>query len=330
MKNKNLIIKLITIILLSVILLPFSCIGETKANDSKIQEEIKTISLDIAVDDIEIISEESVDNKILKYDARTGETTEIKMDEISSKLDKRTTLQNYTESFDPYYNKNEETSIMARSSYIAPLDMQNFPYRVTCRIKCDIYGSQGISSGFLVGPNLLLTAAHCVMNQEDDNKTFAEWRAYPGYVNGESYNNLSATYIQAIYPSAWKSTHSPEYDCCLCILDDDLGAQIGYYGCQSYGTNSEMNNISVNAFGYPKSEYEGQRLCYSQGNILNTYNRYFDSSAYISGGMSGGPFARRSDNYAIGIVHGYYTSNPNISVSSRITQDIINLILEYS
>ena len=328
MKKSNYIIKFIGILLLSFIIITFTCLNTVTATNYTVKSEPETVSLDVLVDQLEFDEEYQPDNKILKYDAKTGETTEIDMNNLKSKLSKNNVITNYVE---PYMSTqtNGINEISLNSNYIYPLDTQNFPYTATCKIKCEVYGKVGVSSGFLVGKNLLLTAAHCVMNKEDGDKTFAQWKVYPGYVNGKSYKNLSSTYVQAIYPSDWKKTHSPEYDWCLCILEDDIGLQTNYYGAQAYGTNNEMNGLSVSPYGYPTSEYNGERLCYSNGNILNTYNMYFDSSAYVSEGMSGGPFTRSSDGYAVGITHGYYTSNPNISVASRITQDVINLIVEY-
>lgn len=63
-----------------------------------------------------------------------------------------------------------------------------------------------------------------------------------------------------------------------------------------------------------------------EGKISNTHARYFDCSAVVNNGMSGGPIIRESDNYAVGIVKGEYTFDASKTYGVRITQDLINLI----
>lgn len=64
------------------------------------------------------------------------------------------------------------------------------------------------------------------------------------------------------------------------------------------------------------------------GTISNTRDLYFESSARSVGGFSGGPVARTSDNYVVGVNHGYYKLNPETETGARITQDMINIIRE--
>lgn len=67
---------------------------------------------------------------------------------------------------------------------------------------------------------------------------------------------------------------------------------------------------------------------FSTGTLSNISSGKFDMSAPISEGMSGGPIARTSDYYAVGIIKGYYTFRRETSIGVRITEDIINLIRE--
>lgn len=68
---------------------------------------------------------------------------------------------------------------------------------------------------------------------------------------------------------------------------------------------------------------------YVYGTISNTQDYYFSSSAKAVGGFSGGPFLR-SDDYVIGICHGYWTDSPDTSIGVRITQNMINIIVSNS
>mgnify|MGYP005776656771 FL=1 len=166
------------------------------------------------------------EEKILQYDAKTGKTTEINMEDISKKLvaEGKNIEENSIPPYIPnnnflknYYNTYEP--LMPLSS-IEPfnnvIDMSEFPYRVTCRLEC----SGGSGSGFLVGPNLLLTSAHCVMNPKDNSK-YTDWIAYPGF-RGTAYKGYSDGWAQIIYSSAWISDHKPEDDWCICVLGSNL------------------------------------------------------------------------------------------------------------
>ena len=91
-----------------------------------------------------------------------------------------------------------------------------------------------------------------------------------------------------------------------------------------------MNGLSVRLLGYPLSPGVGEKQYYTTGTITNTNDLYFDSTAKSVEGFSGGPVTRTSDDYVVGINRGHYNSNPDTEVAVRITQDMINIILENS
>ena len=67
-----------------------------------------------------------------------------------------------------------------------------------------------------------------------------------------------------------------------------------------------------------------------QNNIEYYENYYFISSAKTTGGFSGGPYVRTLDNCVVGICHGYWSDAPDSSVGVRITQNMIDIIIENS
>ncbi len=75
----------------------------------------------------------------------------------------------------------------------------------------DSSGEAHGGSGALVGKNLLLTAAHCVFDKYNNNATYTEWKALPGYNNG-MLNNLASGWATVYYSNAWLSGHDHEYD----------------------------------------------------------------------------------------------------------------------
>lgn len=205
-------------------------------------------------------------------------------------------------------------------------------YRL-CRLT--INGGLNSGTGFLVGPKLLLTAAHCIY---DENNNIMPVVFYPAYDNGSSHNGKSSGW-QTIYSyPAWRDNHENRaYDLALIELDWNMGDEFGWFGSQSYGTNPEMNGLSIKEYGFPKLVGNAKSQYYTQGSIQNTNDTYFRTTAVNYEGMSGGPILRSSDNYAVGLVSALIR-NRNIfgNVTSfetygrRITQDIIELINSYN
>lgn len=294
------------------------------------------------INDNELETEESQEDKILMYDATTGETTEVDMDAIretiatntSESISIPTATKSYNpdnESFSNSFFNLELTSTSGTYTIVSSSSLYSyFPYRATCRIIYDNYGETGIATGFLVGPNLLLTSAHCVMNIDDNDATFDGWTAYPGYYEGSSYGGYSCGWSYIYYPSEWKENHSISEDWCLCVLEKNLGSYCGYFGCTSYSTPTSLLSMEVKQLGYLGIYDSGGAQCYVTTDI-NSVSYVVDdlsagyvyTSAILQKGMYGGPMMRTSDNSVVAINQGD-TSNAGIGV--RINQTIIDLI----
>ncbi len=200
-----------------------------------------------------------VEDKIMKYDARTNEITEVSMEElqqINSMLKSTNGGNSYSlEAYNPdEYVYTETTTIRDGLGITAAsetlyrekiTDTTAFPYRVICKVFG--YDSKNVphgGSGVLVGKNLLLTAAHCVFDKDNNNAAYISWKAFPGYNNG-ILNNLASGWATVYYSSAWFNGHSSDYDWALCVLENDIGTNTGYLGAQVYGTSEEMVNLEV-------------------------------------------------------------------------------------
>lgn len=331
--DKKIFKKLAIILLLTIIMISsFVLNSNVNATSSESNEERK-VTIDMLFDNIETKNLE--DEKIMEYDVTTGITKEVDMEAVRESIALKQAKSGKTidkiESYNPLaksssfkYNTITPYAIFNRVS-----DMSSLPYKATCRIKANtIDGGVAIASGYIAGPKLLVTAAHCVMELKNNDNLYSNWVAYPGYNNGSSYKGLSSGYTKIYYSSNWKSTHSAEYDWCVCILASDMGNTTTWCGSQAYATNAEMNNLAVRLLGYPKDMGGGEYQYYSFGQISNTHDTYFECSARTIGGFSGGPFARTSDDYVVGVCSGQLRTNTNISVGTRLTQNIINIMLE--
>ncbi len=340
--KRNFITKTICFFIIISIISMLFCTYSTNANTFNIEDI--NLSDDISEQDAKVESKiENMEEKIIKYDATTGETTEIDLEELKSKINLlnaigNENLSNSTKGYDPYSSKyldNNDGTITPNALedyfFTKVYDTSVYPYRDTCRLIID--GGMAYGSGYLVGPNVMLTAAHCVYNSEKDNEP-RQFIVYPGYNNG-SYKGYSSGW-QAIYRSSiWLETHNKEYDWALVELKEDLGNKVGWYGTVNYYSNSSLKDVPVKSLGYPADFDLGKCQYYTMGKINNVYTRDFTTTVGNKGGMSGGPIIINDSNnekneYAVGIVQGNKANSPlDQTHGVRLNDYLINLIRDY-
>ncbi len=79
-----------------------------------------------------------------------------------------------------------------------------------------------------------------------------------------------------------------QYDWAICILEKPLGSYVNdYFGCQSYGSSSELNHTSIKLTGYPADTSYGYTANglyqYETGDkITGVANNYFNYSGYVT------------------------------------------------
>ncbi len=234
-----------------------------------------------SISDYEVVTEtkaikSTVEEKIMKYDKETNTTTEVDMDEIKQLLASKTSKEKganayTTSSYNPNKNFNilSPYSTFAMSTYLHVSDTSKFPYSTISKITCD----GGHASGTIIGKNLAITAAHCVM--DGNANVYSNWSIMPGYNNGAIFG--STGWSQIYYSSAWASDHSPQNDWCICVLGDNIGSNSGWCGLRSYSSDSGLNNQNANAYGYPATaSFSGTEQWYTGGKISNVTSGSYD------------------------------------------------------
>ena len=209
---------------------------------------------------------------------------------------------------------------------------QSWPYRATVKIETTYFNIWSnadskyhdrsfISTGFLEGPNLLVTAGHCVFGDvtkeytasngkinsdfEDniENPRFPDIvKIYAG-VNG--YSEISSSYkyyAEAFIINIQKEYYenpTQDYDWAAIQLDRDLGNIIGYYDKIS---NWYEVNHSVYSYGYPGDKPSTMWEVCGNLNGKTTYTYHYDLDT--AGGQSGSPIFMVDNNgqtYVCGI-----------------------------
>lgn len=315
---KKLTLRIFTILTISIMLTLL--IVDNKVNATNFtDDEVKQLDLK---DNIKIASNE----KILKYDATTDTTTEVNIEELKKELrinaNLRTTNNSLTlEGYNPsgitvnVFNQMNTLSLIDNLQRVS--DVNVFPYNTICRV--NHVGGGG--SGVLVGKNILITAAHVVY--DDNNNPYANWVAQAGFNTNHSL--ADSGWSQVYYYENWMSNHSWQYDIAICVLNENIGEQVGFMGFQYLGDSILSNLPGVTAVGYPEERDASMHQYYSKGNVKSTANSYFTTDCYTSKGMSGGPMINDETGFVLGVVQGtdvFSTSQR----TSRITSDLFSLL----
>ena len=327
--ERNLLKKFFTVLLIGII---FSLIISLNNVQATNQEPVN-INLN------EVIESEE---KIMLYDAKTNETTEVDMEQLKQTLESQVNTSggniNSTGSYIPYSTEKEESlgnviSLRSADHASKVTNTWAIPSRFVCRIQAKKSANVSkIGTCAIVGPNLALTAAHMVFDDQNGNAAFQNWTIYPG-CNGMNGTNpihygTACGWDKVYYSSKWMENHSDQYDWAICVLQSDVGNQLGWLGVTSYGSNSSLNNLDVQVYGYPADENYGYekdgRYQYTTGDKITTVGtRYFRYSGWTVGGFSGGPIIQDSDNKIVGVHYGLVWNKPT---AVRITSEMVDII----
>lgn len=223
------------------------------------------------------------------------------------------------------------TSILGSDDRSLVTNTRSWPYRGIVKMymtfnnvlkKSDgkYYNRTYVGTGFMEGPNLMVTAGHCAYSDvtsdgdyEDgiSNPRFPDSiRVYAG-VNGSS--EISSSYIYYAEVSIiniqkeYYENPSFDYDWSAMQLDRNLGNQTGYYGKIS---NWYSENAPVYSYGYPGDK--PATMWETHGNLVGKSTYRYSYNFDTVGGQSGSPVFMTSDTGAT-YVCGIHTSGGSSS-----------------
>ena len=286
--------------------------------------------------------------KLVKYNCDTGEFTNYTFTPAT------TYSMNEDEGCSPEYSPNGETNAIApyavigKDNRIRIDDTKTEPYNNTCYMVATYSdGSMsGVFSGFMLGPNSAVTAAHCVYSNSKYAKSVTVVPAKNDTI--EPYGSTTSSNI--IYDDAYVANGSREDDWAIIELkSSDIGKRTGWLGLK--WQSASYDDTDVENTGYParsdkftKQNSSNSYMFRGAGKILTTKSNGSSGRGTLlgdwdaSGGNSGGPvFANytSSGHTAIGILTAgtgdgdAYNSSSCYTLATRISKKMYDLFVTY-
>jgi glutamyl endopeptidase len=206
-----------------------------------------------------------------------------------------------------------------------------FPYRAIGLLTYNQGGGSFVCSGWLIGPNTVATAGHCV-NAGRGGPWSTNMRFYPGR-NGASapFGFCSARTLFSVV--GWVTSGNEEYDYGAVKLNCTVGNVTGWFGF--YATGFSQVGLSVLLTGYP-AEKPSATQWGGGGDINVSQVRKTRYMIDTSGGQSGAPVieadrgASASNCFgACGVaIHAYGVSG-GFNSGTRINSEVASNLLSW-
>lgn len=161
------------------------------------------------------------------------------------------------------------------------------PERLICAL--DIHSSTGLShgTGWLAGPNLIVTCGHCVFHPQNLGGWASSITVTPGlYEASKPYGSFSSATLMSA--PQWIAGQSKGFDIGAIKLNDNVGDRIGWFGIAAKAP-ADLIGKPVTVAGYPDFDNVFTRQLTHQDKIVAVADGRLYHAADTGPGDSGAP-----------------------------------------
>ncbi len=217
------------------------------------------------------------------------------------------------------------------------LETELHPWRMICALRLIGPGGGGaIGTGWMAGPQTIVTAGHCVHHQG----FFGGWAERIEISAGRDEDDFPfATAVATRFSSLdrWVNDADPDFDIGCIHLDEPLGEQTGFFGFATIPP-SDLESHLVNISGYPADRGGGRQQYFHANRVLHVTERrvFYDIDTF--GGQSGAPvwIHEKTDGPPVVVaIHAYGTGGTPFSLgitansAPRIIPEVFDQITDW-
>jgi V8-like Glu-specific endopeptidase len=211
-------------------------------------------------------------------------------------------------------------------------DTSVVPWRCVCHLEIT-YGSgrKALGSGWLSGPDTVITAGHNVFSAEGDGWA-TEIRVVPGRnSNLAPFDETYARQIDAL--PGWVSSQGREREFDLGVIktgDASIGHRTGWFGYAVFKDSDLTSSVLIQSAGYPAVGKPFATQWYDAGRVTDFDTDFLAYRIDTEPGQSGSPvfFSNKEGQRWVVATHVYGRNSANLG--RRITDQIFNVIAAWT